>query len=247
MTRTGVVVLLTACVHPGDVVGLARRDPATRLDDYRTALKRWLQVRSIDAIVLCENSGADVSMLRREVEAAPAGSPPVEIIVFEGQTFDPRLGKGFGEMGIIQHALERSAHLAGARIVLKATGRLFVTNAGRIARTIGQADGIDVFCDLRRNLATADSRVFAATPRFLREHLVPLRSMIDDSAGVCFEDALARAVHGAMAQGARYAPLPRAHRLVGIAGTNNQRIPDGFFDHLRREVFGRVKAFVLSR
>lgn len=242
-----IVVLLTACIHPGAVIALERRDPAIRLEDYRRALEKWVRVRGVDGIVFCENSGADISGLEAIVRAAPEQGPTVEFLSFNGQDFDPSLGKGYGEMRIIRHAVEHSELIARSKLIIKVTGRLFVPNIESIAKSATRIEGIDLLCDLRQNLTSADSRVFCATRTFLQNYLLAYADIVNDSQGVCFENALARAAHRAMADGRRCALPPRAHRMEGIVGTNNQRIPTGFIDQARRELFRLIKAFVLKR
>ncbi len=242
-----VVVLLTACINTGAVIATERRDPAVRLEDYRRALEKWVRVREVDGIVFCENSGADLSSLKAIARAATEPAPTVEFLSFYGQDFDPSLGKGRGEMRIIRHAVEHSELISRSALIIKVTGRLFVPNIAAIAKSVIRMEGVDLLCDLRKNLTWADSRVFCATSKFLRDYLLPYEEIVNDSMGVYFEHALARAAHRAMADGRRCELPSRAHRLEGVAGTNNQRIPAGVISQARRELFRLVKAFVLMR
>jgi hypothetical protein len=241
-----VIVLLTACINSGQVVNVARRDPTFRLLDYTRALEKWLRVTDIDGIVFCENSGADLTPLKALTRGATS-APEVEFLSFHGQDFDPRLGKGFGEMRIIRHALDNSQLMIDSAFVVKVTGRFVVTNIESIVRAIRNTSGVELFCDLRANLTSADSRVFCATRGFLNDYLLAYHHVVNDSEGVFFENALARAAHRAMADGKRCAGLPHAHRMVGVAGTNGLPVPDGTINFLRREFFARLKAFMLER
>jgi hypothetical protein len=243
----GSVVLLTACIRPGAVVALSRSDPTVRLEDYRRALAKWIRVREIDGVVFCENTGADLSSLEAMVPRASGSCPEVEFLSFHGQDFDPSFGKGYGEMGIIRHAVDNSDLLARSRIVIKVTGRLFVPNIARLARSAFESEGVDLVCDLRRNMTSADSRVFCATRRFLQDYLLPYSNIVNDSQGVYFENALARAAHRAMADGRLCAFPPRPHRMEGVAGTNNEMIPSGWINHAERALFLWLKALVLRR
>jgi hypothetical protein len=234
------VILLTATIAPGPVPFLMRSDPSMRRSDYAGALTQWVAVRQPPSIVFCDNSAAAVDDLR-----GLAGGQ-VEFLSFRGNEGAQTRGKGFGEIGIIAHALEHSATVANADLVLKVTGRLFVRNAEALIARLTREKG-DVFCDLRQNLEVSDSRVFCATPAFLARYLVPSAEEIDDHVGRSFEVVLARAVHRAIGDGCGWGLLPMAPDLVGIAATADQPYPSSRFGHSKRALFRWLKQRVLSR
>lgn len=240
-------VLLTSCIDPGNVCSVARRDPAIRLNDYVRSLKFFLLLRSIGNIVFCENSGFDVSEIREVVRLNNPYQKKVEILSFYGQPDRPEYGKGYGEMRIIDYALEHSTIIRECSMIMKVTGRLIVANAEKIGKAIGETNGVEVFCDLRRDLTTADSRFFCATPRFVRKYFMSFAAIMDESTGICFEDVLARAVHRAMADGMRWSMLPYAHDIRGVAATADERIPCSRWRLISRELFRSLKSAVLSR
>lgn len=241
------VVLLTGCINPGNVCSVARRDPETRLNDYRQSLKYFLQLPGIANIVFCENSGADLSGIQEVARLNNPYHKNLEMLSFYGQPDHPEYGKGYGEMRIINYALDHSNIVRESSMIMKITGRLIVANSEAIAKAISKTNGIDVFCDLRRNLSTADSRLFCATPRFLREYFMSFQEIMNESTGICFEDVLARAVHRAMADGLRWSMLPYAHDMRGVAGTANEPLPSSRWNFISRELFRSIKSAVLSR
>jgi hypothetical protein len=212
-------LLLTAAVDPAGCAFTARSDTRLRLGDYRTALRAWIERGPLARIVLCDGSAWDMSAFADLAELARARGRRLELLSFAGQGYDRALGKGYGEIGIIDHALARSLLIAEATHVFKATGRYFVANAAGFVAAVGRRPELDVMCDLREDLRVADSRWFAATPRFLRERLAPLRRLCDDSRGFFLEHALARAAHAALAEGGLWALPPAYIRVVGVSGT----------------------------
>jgi hypothetical protein len=238
-------ILLTATIEPGKIPYLKRADPELRRRDYTEAFLQWMAYPIENPIVFCENSGADVSdfeTLARNRRSAG----PVEIISFRAQEGVEFRGKGYGELRLVEHALASSALLAAAPLVMKVTGRLFISNAAGILGRISDQSAT-VFCDLRQNLSIADSRVFLASPDFLSEYLVPRALEIDDLANVMFETVLARAVHGALSEGATWRPLPLTPRWHGLAGTADLPYKSSVIDLWRREVFRMLKAVILKR
>ena len=109
------------------------------------------------------------------------------------------------------------------------------------------AGEIDVFCDLRGNLTWADTRLFCATTRFIREFFLPMEESIDDTAGITIEHVLGRAVHSAMSRGRRWSMFPRAPRIHGISGTSDVIYPDSLVTRYKRELFRALKTAVLAR
>jgi len=242
-----IAILLTSCIDPGNVHSVARRDPEIRLNDYIQSLKFFLQLPGIASIVFCDNSGVDLSAIQEVVRLNNPYQKNLEILSFYGQPNHPEYGKGYGEMRIIGYALDHSNIIQKSSMIMKITGRLIVTNSEAIAKAISRTNGIDVFCDLRRNLSTADSRLFCATPRFLREYFISFQDIMNESTGICLEDILARAVHRAMADGLRWSMLPYAHDMRGVAATADEPLPSSRLNFISRKVFRSVKSAVLSR
>lgn len=240
------VVLLTATVTPRNVPFLKRSDWRVRLSDYKVALQSWLTSRVSTDIVFCENSAFDLSELSWICSRATEFTGRIEMLSFSDSDYDSARGKGFGELNIISWALKNSALLRSANRVLKVTGRIYVRNVNRLIGEIHKQSKPEVFCDLRRNLTFADSRVFCATQKFLREFLLPMHGIVNDTAGVYFENALARAVHSALSVGLRWAPLPRVPDLEGVSGTLDVKYRRDILSRARREVLHQAKGLILK-
>jgi len=81
----------------------------------------------------------------------------------------------------------------------------------------------------------------------LKDFLIPLQDIIDDSKDILFEKVLARAVHLTMAHGLKWALLPSSPHLQGIYATANQPYKSSFFHWAWTESFRFIKNVVLSR
>lgn len=123
--QTPCTVLLTATVRPANfaISTPGRTDVATRTADYIAALRFWgsLPDERIEAIVFCDNSGEDITPI---IEAARGLQKPVEVLGFKDAPPPSNVHYGYGELGIIDHALRNSARLKRAGFILKCTGRL---------------------------------------------------------------------------------------------------------------------------
>lgn len=218
-TTPDACIVLTATVTvPQDMYMTVRTDHATRLNDYRQAFAKWLSNPHVTRIVLVENSGYDLSEFVEASRRYP--SKRVECLSFTSG-FDGGRGKGFGEMLCLDQALGRSELLRECSHIVKASGRYYLRNVGKLLSFLRQRPELDVVCNLRHNLTWADSRVFASSTRFLHEKFLPLQSSVSDSKGVCFEHVLARAAHQSMAEGGQWSMMPAVLRIEGVSATDN--------------------------
>jgi hypothetical protein len=220
MTRP-LVLLLTATIDPGRMVLVKRRDPELRLKDYRSALKKWSRVQGFDSVIFCENSGADLTSLRKWAENLTKDRTRIRFISFQGNDHSPELGKGYGEIRILKHAISATG-LAPHTLLMKVTGRYFVRNASDLIRQIRIQPEYAVFCRADPDRGLSSSEVFAANVAFLETFLFPLHQRIDDSAGVYLEHVLADAIRTGAASGVMWTRWARPIRLQGVSGTFNR-------------------------
>jgi hypothetical protein len=240
------VLLLTATVDVRGVGMLARTNPEERYEDYRWALQRWANCPGFDGLVFVENSGWDISGLREIALGTIFPAESLEFLSFDGQDFPRHLGKGFGEAINLEHVLEHSRLLAsGDVVVLRSNGRNVVENADVFLDALDPPT--DVVCDLQQSLTWADGRVLGGTVDFFRSYVRPQARAVDDSAGYYFEHALARAIHGAMADGLLWSPFPEPPVIRGFSGTSNQEIADNRVVRLARKAQHRLKLRFLRR
>jgi hypothetical protein len=238
-------LLLTATIKvKEDVVFTARKDTDTRLNDYKQALTRWLAHPDTKSIVLVENSGSDISELREIARQTPGKH--VEFLSFTPPEYDGSLGKGYGEMICLQHAIEHSQLLARSQRFVKVTGRYFFVYATALLQFVEIRRDAEIICDLLLNLTWADSRIFAATPDFLRNYLLPLRDEVNDSKGSNFEHVLARAVHACMANRGAWVEPPFPLEIQGVSGSQDRgwqmSLKEKFELRIRHRLFARFLA-----
>lgn len=236
-------ILLTATVNPGGMVYTKRSDPSLRLRDYEESLELWFRSRLGLPFVFCENSAFDLGRMQ---EIPGNDDERVEFLSFNGQGFPKEAGKGYGEVGILSHAVNNSSCLKHSKYVVKVTGRYYVKNISKIIKAIELDKGVDIYCDLAKNLSYSDSRFFIASVDFLKEYLCPIRSTINDSSGVFFEHALARAAHRAMSDGRIWSPLPYLPDIVGVSGTSNTVYKRTYIRRLKRNVCNSVKRLAFA-
>lgn len=149
------ILLLTATIDvPADARDLARRDSALRLADYLAAFDFYLgelKRGSVDALVLCENSGHALDAFAAKARAAGLAER-VELISFFGLDHPARRGRGYGEFKLVDHAMSTSKLIAaaGERVrVWKVTGRYMLRNIAGLVAT--QPADADLYCHCRNH------------------------------------------------------------------------------------------------
>ena len=221
-----ICILLTATIDPMGITFLNRDDPAVREKDYIISMKKWIKNTDYP-LVFCENSGVSIDKIKETARGVK--NRDIEFLQFYGNDFPRRLGKGYGDLGIIKYALSHSRFLNSCDYIIKVTGRIFVKNIDKIVAGLQSDKDIYVM---------TDGIIFAFKRSFAYDFLFPLHDSIDDSKGYIFEHAFKDAVSLAMHRGFRCVDLPCTAKYVGVKGGTNVRydVPliSRVFNRLRR-------------
>lgn len=161
-----VVLIMPATITPPDnCPDLHRKDPAVRLNDYCKALEFYLTISTsiIERIIFVENSNSDLEPLKR-ISYSSTHDKVVEFISFpNGNDFPPEYGKGYGEMLMLNFALDNSKIIKPNDVFWKATGRLVCNNIAQLIS--GSPESYDVYCDLHNSYKLLSLNEFF-DPRF---------------------------------------------------------------------------------
>ena len=86
-------LILGCTINPNKVQNLVRRDKNLRLEDYKISLKKWLENKFVDKILIIENSGHDISELIK-ISDKFKKNKKVEFLSNDlGNHYSPELGK----------------------------------------------------------------------------------------------------------------------------------------------------------
>lgn len=232
--------MLTATIDPGGTPMVVRRNCEERHRDYCEALNTWLQ-SGIRTIVFVENSGHDLTQLKTIAGRYP--EVHTEFVALSPDANTATLGKGFGELTMIESAFNASAVLRNAGHIAKCTGRLTVIN---IANLLNNIEGLqsDIFCTLKNNLTFADSRFFVARPSIFLNNLIGKKHFLNDHSGMFFENILARAATEAVSQGCSWTSFPVLPYVAGISGTFGTRMTDRPWTRATKAVYHALRRYV---
>ena len=230
-------LLLTATLTPGYVPYLLRTDIVQRENDYIKAVRCWL-LHGIP-IVFVDNSNTR----SEKIIALLNQSNSNEYITFQSAV--SILGKGNGEMEIIDYAFKHSGLISQFDTIIKVTGRLYVPNINLLIKNFFDY-GTYVTGMFKRDLTFTDSRVIIAKAVFYPDYLLPLSTLVNEPDGVYVEHILARAIHRAMADGKRWCLPAEAPVFIGISASENLKYNNSLFWSLRRNIVLSILKQLLS-
>jgi len=148
---------MTATVTPAPNAGVRRRSPQVRLEDYRRALRFWLNYPHpvAERILFLENSGADLGELERIAAGENPHGREVEFLGLGRQPIPADTNYGYTEMQMLDEGLARSRLRAATTHMVKVTGRLTFPGLGPALDRIALRDGrrgvpLELMIDCRR-------------------------------------------------------------------------------------------------
>ena len=175
-------ILMTACIAPKPESPVKRKNPLLRLKDYETALRFWLDYPDprIQAITLIDNSGYDLSSLKKQTLSNPwerkvefLQIPAVELPTSpEGKEL-----YAYGEAEMMNRAFLESQVLQDSCYIIKTTGRLYFPNLSKLLSAI--PPGSDFVIDCRKiPVSYAVTTLFLTKYDFYMNYLFPLKEQI---------------------------------------------------------------------
>jgi hypothetical protein len=222
------LILLTGCINPMGMAFTKLQNPEVRREQYIEAIKFYLTMTD-NNVVFVENSGVDIS---GEFEGL---NTRLEIHTFSSNNYDKGLGKGYGEMIILNYAFKNSTLLQSASSICKITGRYKILNIVSILRSYSDAD-CEIMADLPKRLTYGDSRIFIAEKAFFLNFLLPSVDLVNDSKGFYFEHVLCKCVLYALMEKCSYLPLKYKPRIVGQSGTDAKNYDHSYWNWLCKNV-----------
>lgn len=209
-----ICILLTACVNPDGMAYTALQDPEERQRQYVEALDFYLKETNTP-VVFVENTLTDFSSQYK----SSIDSGRLEYLTFDGNNYDKKLGKGYGEAKLIMYAYEHSRILKECDYVVKITGRLIIRNIKNIIISKWFLLNNIFRCDFVR-VGVLYSMLFVASPLCLYQMMRRNACNINDSRGVYFEHVLYNAI---TERNVLTIPFFKPVQIEGVSGTSNRK------------------------
>jgi len=221
-------ILLTSSIRPNITNFSKRNDPKIRERDYREVLEAL--VKTSYPIVFCDNSDYPLENIKNSLSSRLPET--YEVLQFDGSTFPPHLGKGYGELQIIKYAMNHSKILKECDFVVKITGRYSVQNITEILDAIQVKNDTMIIADYDKLSSYTYSGLFIAKPSFFFNYLFSFQEFLNDSEKRFFEHALFQAIQKVVNEGGGVLPFPVKPSITAISGTWNVRLKRGSYTEI---------------
>lgn len=216
------ILFLTACVNPKGMAYTRLSNPKVRLNQYKEALD-WYLNNTAMKILIVENSGYDFS----QDYQAEIKDGRLEFITYNGNDYDRKRGKGYGEASIMKYGIEHSMFLKGNldTMVVKVTGRLLCKNITELCDRYHASN--TVYANLGKddwggNLAL--SQVVVAPVRYFSNSFLPKCEEINDSQCRHFEHVLYDSIKDWKKNGGKHRMFWIPPIIEGMSGTSGAKI-----------------------
>jgi hypothetical protein len=146
------LLIMTATITPAANAQVKRSSPHMRLEDYKRALRYWLNYPhpAAERILFLENSGADLSELRALAEKENPLHREVEFLSLPAREIPKGTNYGYAEIQALDDGLASSKLRLATTHMIKTTGRLTFPALGKALDRVGNKAPLELMIDCRK-------------------------------------------------------------------------------------------------
>ena len=183
------------------------------------ALKVWMTISAFPRIVVCDGSGFDMAPHLQQLSEQGNRNVAFESLCFHNDSaMVAKLGKGYGEGQIVQHAITHSRFVAeAADSFAKCTSKLWVTNAVDCLRYYNGTAALNLSGGFVPK--QVDTRFYICSKAFYEAHLRDCHLTVDEDRGRYLEHRFLEAIRGTRMFRNTLFPTPRILGVSGSMGT----------------------------
>lgn len=195
-------------------------DSNERIRQYVESFLFYLDCKTIQDIIICDNSGFDYSKCVEFHNTTLKKN--VEFLCFLGDNEKiSEKGKGYGEGEIMEYVLKNSKLIRNRTSFCKVTGRVKILNIDSILRRINnrnnyfQRIGLNPFVTIKK----VDTRFYHSTIDSFEQYLLKSYDSVNDNEGQYLEHVYYRQLND---NGLKYKSLNRLPNIKGISGSTGK-------------------------
>ena len=231
------VLILLCTFKSNNIINSSRNNTEERINDYYSAIKNWLKENHFDKVIIVENSGFHAQKITQLV-IDHSFKKSIEFLQFQGNSFDKKLGKGYGVFELLKYVIDNSELYKSENKFAIVTGRYFINNYTKI---LMQSTNFELISDFQKSLTYAFNPIFISSSLFIEKYLMKELINSNDFEGIHFEHCLAIAAHRAIADGIKWELLCEVPIIIGISGTSNQPYYKNFVHRILIKYYSKVK------
>lgn len=239
--KNNIVLLVPCTVDAAGVANTQRSNIDDRIADIEISINNWIKLDIFSKILIVENSGYNGCIFKK-IQEKYKNHVEIEILIYDGQDFDRKLGKGYGWYHSIKTGIENSYLGKSGNIFTIVPGRYFIPNAKKILTKLSSS----MMCNINNNLTFAFSPISVYPRDFIVNYWLPECKKSDESIGMPMEKYQARAVLRAIADGYEWELPAEDPVLYAISGTSNMPYMRGFVHTMVLRYYSYLKKFVFE-
>ena len=243
MSNNNFALILTCTIKPIDIPNLVRADYKTRLSDYKKSFNFWINNPCVKKIIFIENSNFDIEYFK---QLAKNSTTEVEFLSNDlNNSFDKKLGKGFGQYLCFREIFEKSNIAKKTEYFFNVTGRHIIKNFEQIFNDFSKQNN-DIYINLSDNLKFCNTTNFGASKKFLKDYFLKEAIKTSDEESNILERRMAIAVLKGVSEGLILSKTPIYADLDGYIGTNGKRLNFNFFKKAKLYYFRKLKSYFFN-
>ncbi len=240
--NNNILLFLTGTINTYNKEFCVLNDPEKRKNEYINTIRYYLANYGY-RILFVENSNENISS-QFEVEIE---NKQLEILCFDGNKYDEKIGKGLGEMLCIEYGILHSSFIRQNPFIFKITGRYKILNLKNFIDFYKTHSDTELIADLTNNFKSSQSCIFGFKPFFAKKFLLNYTSILNDTSGIYFEHALAKAVLLAISENIKFYIFRYYPKIHAISGTTGKAYNISFFYFSLRRLKYFIRYYIMIR
>ena len=236
-----VSLVLLCNVDPKNVIHTKRKNIEDRINDFEKSLPFWLSLDLFKNIIVIENSNFKGDLFKKHIRQS-VNKKNIELMIYDGQKYNRKLGKGFGWYQQVDTLLKRSKNAKKTNYFVLVTGRYKIKNIIKILLNANTP----LICNINRNLTFALSSVTLFPKHFLKKYWLKYCSKTNDSNNKTMEHQQARALLRAISDGCKWELPSEAPDIDAMSAFSNTPYKKNVIHTLLLKYYSYLKKFIFE-
>lgn len=237
------ILILTATVTPNsDTPFLKIKDAKLRYEQYIDSLIFFINSHAFNKIIFCDNSGLDITKMKKLQIDAKLNDVELECLSFQGnQELLLKKGKGYGEGEILEYIITHSELISDDDYFIKITGRLVVRN---ITKILSRINTKKCYFNVSRDNSRkkVDTRFYAMPVQLFTRYFFKAYLDVDDFNNYYLEHRYADVI---INENIKTYNIPYFPQIDGVSGSTGAVYQNNKFKCKIKDILSKFNAYSL--